>query len=184
MRPTVAETERLRLRGWTTADVDAFDAACNTPAVMRHLGGVQSRADLAAGVARLSAAEAEYGYTFWVVERRADGSFLGFCGLKPMRPDLVPPPLHGEVEIGWRLAEHGWGQGYAREAAEAALRLGFERFELPRIVSMTLPANSPSWGLMRRLGMRARPDLDFDMPGFGRHLIYDLEKSAWTASRS
>jgi RimJ/RimL family protein N-acetyltransferase len=184
MRPPVAETERLRLRGWTAADVDAFEAACNTPAVMRHLGGVQSREDLAAGVTRLSAVEAEFGYTFWVVERRADGSFLGFCGLKPMRPDLVPPPLHGEVEIGWRLAEHGWGQGYAREAAEAALRLGFERFELPRIVSMTLPANCPSWGLMRRLGMRARPDLDFDMPGFGRHLIYDLEKSAWTASRS
>ena len=25
----------------------------------------------------------EHGYCFWAVERRADGAFLGFCGLKP-----------------------------------------------------------------------------------------------------
>lgn len=184
MPPPVAETARLRLRSWGEGDLDAFDRACNTPAVMRHLGGVQRRDDLAAAVARVAAVEAAHGFTFWVVERRADGAFLGFCGLKPVREETTPPALHGEVEIGWRLAEHGWGQGYAREAAGEALRLGFERFALARIIAFTVPANTASWGLMRRLGMRARPDLDFDMPGFGRHVTYDLEKSAWTASRS
>lgn len=184
MRLPVAETPRLRLRGWSDDDLDRLDAACNTPSVTRYLGGVQPRDALAAAIGRLKAAEAAHGFTFWVVERRADDAFLGYCGLKPVRDETTPPSLHGAVEIGWRLREDIWGQGYAREAAEESLRLGFERFGLARIVAFTMPANTSSWGLMQRLGMRPRPDLDFDMTGFGPHLVYELEKSIWTASRS
>jgi RimJ/RimL family protein N-acetyltransferase len=184
MRPPVAETPRLRLRSWSDDDLDRLDAACNTPAVTRYLGGVQPREELAAAIGRLQAAEAAHGFTFWAVERRADHAFLGFCGLKPVRDEATPAALHGEIEIGWRLREDAWGQGYAREAAAESLRLGFERFGLARILAFTMPANTPSWGLMRRLGMRARPDLDFDMAGHGRQVVYDLEKSIWTASRS
>lgn len=180
----VAETPRLWLREWEAADAARLDAACNTPAVTRYLGGVQARADIDAAVIRLQASAAQHGFTFWVVELRRDLAFLGFCGLKMVRDDVTPPALRGEVEIGWRLREEAWGQGYAREAAEESLRLGFDAFGLDRIISFTMPANSPSWGLMRRLGMRARPDLDFDMPGYGRHVVYDLEKSIWTESRS
>ena len=43
MAEIAAETARLRLRDWTDADEAAFYEVMNTPAVMRHLGGVQSR---------------------------------------------------------------------------------------------------------------------------------------------
>lgn len=179
----VAETDRLRLRNWQPADADPFDAHLNTPEVMRHLGGVQPRAEVEAGIARLAACADAHGFTFWAVERREDLAFLGFCGLKPVRPEQTPEAFRGAIEIGWRLRADAWGQGYAREAAGAALDLAFGRFGLPRVIAMTVPPNSASWGLMRRLGMQARPDLDFDMPVHGRHIIYELEEQAWTASR-
>jgi hypothetical protein len=39
----VAQTARLCLREWGEGDGDRFYAIMNTPAVMRHLGGVQDK---------------------------------------------------------------------------------------------------------------------------------------------
>ena len=61
----------------------------------------------------------ERGFTFWAVERKADGELLGFCGLKIA--DTPGSPIEGMHEVGWRLREDAWGQGYAKEAAIASL---------------------------------------------------------------
>ncbi len=82
-----------------------------------------------------------------------------------------------EVEIGWRLRHDAWGQGYAREAAEATLAWG-QAAGRPRIIAMTVAANTRSWGLMERLGMLRRPDLDFAHPALAAddplcaHIVY------------
>ena len=44
MAGSIVETDRLVLREWGEGDGDRFYAIMNTPAVMRHLGGVQDRA--------------------------------------------------------------------------------------------------------------------------------------------
>ena len=174
------ETKRLVLHSWRDGDVEAFEAACNTAAVTRFLGGLQTRDELEAAVARIRSSEVDNGFCFWALERREDGAFLGFCGLKPMHAENSPPQLVGMPEIGWRLRESAWGQGYAREAAEAALALGFGPFGFDQIYAITMEANAASWGLMRRLGMSARPDLDFDMPRYGRHVTYRIGREQWT----
>ena len=174
------QTGRLVLRSWREGDADAFETACNTPAVTRYLGGLQTRAQIEAAVARIQACEADNGFCFWAIERRDDGAFLGFCGLKRMDADGAPAAMLGQPEIGWRLREDAWGQGYAREAAAAALGLAFGRFVLDQVYAITMAENAPSWGLMRRLGMTARPDLDFDMPGYGRHVSYRIGRDEWT----
>jgi RimJ/RimL family protein N-acetyltransferase len=176
----VAETERLRLRSWRTEDIDAFEAACNTPAVTRYLGGLQTRAEIEAAVARIRQCEADNGFCFWAVERLTDGAFLGFCGLKRFNAEGAPEELAGTVEIGWRLREDAWGQGYAKEAARAALELAFGRFGAETVYAITMLPNAPSWGLMRRLGMTAMPHLDFDMPRYGRHVVYAIGRAEWT----
>lgn len=98
------------------------------------------------------------------MERRDDGAFLGFCGLK--RATDAGTPVEGEVEIGWRLREDVWGQGYAFEAASAALRWAWDNLPAQRVVAITVAANRRSLALMERLGMERRPDLDFDHPQF------------------
>lgn len=181
MAETIAETARLRLRTWDEADIAPFMAGLDTPAVLRWLGpggeAVHRRL-----YERSVACQAEHGYCFWIVERLADAAILGFCGLYVTnRPDT---PVHGLTEIGWRLREDAWGQGYAREAAEASLGLAFHRFGLPSVTALTVRGNVASWGLMQRLGMTRAPELDHSLPGIppelSDHIVYHIARGDWT----
>jgi len=181
MAETVQETARLVLRTWQEADVEPFLRQLNTPAVMRWLGGVQEEASFRSMVERIHAAQVANGYCFWIIEGKAEQAILGMCGLhKTERPGT---PVDGLTEIGWRLKEAAWGRGYAREAAEAALTVGFSRFALERIVAFTVPQNAPSWGLMQRLGMIRARALDFiDTrldPDIADHIVYAIDRKDW-----
>ena len=186
MAEIVARTERLILRTWEDHDSDRFYEVMNTPAVMRYLGGVQDRATWEAAKERLDGYQRDFGHTFWIVECIADGELLGFCGLKRVNAENAGP-IAGDVEIGWRLRESAWGQGIAKEAAIASLDLAFGRFAAPHVVALTVAGNEGSWGLMERLGMIRREDLDFDDPRFGPELnptiIYRIEADAWPSAR-
>ena len=178
-----AETPRLVLRAWRDEDRDWAAAQSACPIVMAHLGGPQTRADSDARIDRMIALQATRGHGFWVVERKADAVALGTCGLK--RIDAVGAPMQDELEVGWRLARESWGQGYARESATAALVFAFERLGGARVVALTNARNVASWGLMRRLGMTRRPELDFDDPRFGAEdnptIVHVIEAAAWKA---
>ena len=189
MREVVAETERLRLVGWTEVRKAEFARVTNTPAVMRWLGGVADAARLAAAFDRLDQYQRSYGHTFWAVERKSDDALLGFCGLKRVNSP-GGEALHGNMEVGWRLREDAWGQGYAKEAAIASLDLAFDRFEAPHVVALTIAGNEASQGLMRRLGMVRRSDLDFIghfAPGSGASeltVVYRIDAAEWPALRA
>lgn len=179
MVDAIAETERLILRNWRDGDRADYIATCNSEAVTTHLNGPASLEDIDAALARIAASQSEHGFSFWAVERKVDGAFLGYCGLR-ICDDLKP--FRGDVEIGWRLREDAWGQGYALEAAQAAFNWAWANLAAGRIVSFTIPANEPSWRLMERLGMSRRQDLDFTHPRFpadhplSRHITYVIER--------
>ena len=169
------ETERLILRDWREDDIGPFLRHTNTPAVMRWLGGVRSEADQQEAIARIMRWQTERGFTFWAVQRKADGELLGFCGLKIA--DTAGSPIEGMHEIGWRLREDVWGQGYAKEAAIASLDFAFGTLGADRVVAITFAPNEPSWGLMERLGMTRRPELDYDdvrFPTLNPTIVYDI----------
>lgn len=169
------ETERLILRDWTEADIAPFLTHTNTPAVMRWLGGVRSEADQRESIGRIMRWQEERGFTFWAVERKADGELLGFCGIK--LADTPGSPIEGMYEIGWRLREDVWGQGYAKEAAIASLDFAFDKLGAERVVAITFPPNEASWGLMERLGMTRRSELDYDdarFPTLNPTIVYDI----------
>jgi RimJ/RimL family protein N-acetyltransferase len=187
MAETVTETERLRLRTWDDEDVDEFVRHTNTPAVMRWLGGVWPREQQDAGYERMRGYQRDFGHTFWIVERISDGALLGFCGLK--RVNSVGAPNPGDFEIGWRLREDAWGQGYAKEAATASMDLAFDRYDAPFVVALTVNQNVSSVGLMKRLGMRRRTDLDFETTdGWAAALnpviVYSMDAADWPAARA
>lgn len=177
------ETERLILRNWHEEDIAPFIRHTNTPAVMRWLGGVLPPPQAETIIReRIMRWQAERGFTFWVVERRFDHELLGFCGLKIAdSPGSTVPGLH---EIGWRLREDAWGQGFAKEAATASLDHAFSVLAAPRVVAITVNGNSASRGLMERLGMRRRADLDYDDPRYPElnpAILYVMEADEWQA---
>ena len=189
MAEIIADTERLRLRNWGEKDASRFYEVMNTPAVMRWLGGCQSFDAWNAGYQRLLGYDRDFGFTFWIVERKSDDAILGFCGLKRANAPGADE-IAGEVEIGWRLREDAWGQGYAKEAAVASLDLAFDRFAAPRVVAVTALGNLPSQGLMIRLGMKRRAEWDFVDQRFAPdsdvnpQVVFAIEAADWPAARA
>jgi RimJ/RimL family protein N-acetyltransferase len=97
-------------------------------------------------------------------------------------------PNPGDFEVGWRLREDAWGQGYAKEAAIASLDLAFGKFGAPFVVALTVNQNEASQGLMKRLKMNRREDMDFqstDMPAeINPVIVYRIDAEEWPAARA
>ena len=179
------ETPRLLLRNWREEDFGPFVEASNTPGVMRWLGGVQHAEALRERLStRIMAWQEERGFTFWAVERKEEGDVIGFCGIKIA--DDPGSPVEGEYEVGWRLREDAWGKGYAKEAAIASLGHAFQALGAEQVVALTVIGNEGSWGLMERLGMTRRPDLDYEGPEWADTpvIVYVMKRDEWTARAS
>lgn len=185
----IIETERLVLRPWRDEDLEPFAALCGDPQVMRYFLKPLTLEETAALIARAREKEAADGFCFRPVECKADGALIGMIGLsRPVFPE--PVPFTPCVEIGWRLARHAWGQGYASEAAGGWLRFGFETLQLNEIVAFTTVTNTPSRKVMQRLGMSHDPADDFDHPSVPAdhpllpHVLYRLSRERWGATEA
>jgi RimJ/RimL family protein N-acetyltransferase len=155
---TVLETERLLLRPLERADRAAYAAVRYHPDVARWLlpadGDPLAAAE--ATIARFQAGWRTRGYAPWGVFH--EDRLIGQCGL-----DFVAE--FGETEVLWALHPGAWGNGYATEAARAALAFGFETIGLALIFAVTKPDNLASQAVMKRLGLVYRRDVVYrDIP--------------------
>lgn len=173
------KTDRLILRDWQDGDLAALHALCTCPQVMATIGPLHDEERSRTLLAALRQRRERDGHTFWAMERDSDARVIGFCGVS--RGPV--PPIEGVLEIGWRMAADCWGQSYAREAAEATL--GWIAAHRPGepVCAITAEINARSRGLMERLGMKRRGDMDFAHPGVAdgsplkNHVTYWLEPS-------
>jgi RimJ/RimL family protein N-acetyltransferase len=92
-------------------------------------------------------------------EGESHGTFVGYAGVAAHSEPGHPLGLHDE--IGWRLTRTAWGNGYATEAARAALADVFTRIGLSEVLSYTSPDNVRSQAVMRRLNLRRDRSRDF-----------------------
>ena len=154
------------------------------PRVMEHFPSTMTREESDALIDRVEDAFDRLGYGLWALEVAETGAFIGFTGLIRHTFEAHFTPA---VEVGWRLAVDAWGHGYATEAARASLAYGFDRLGLAEIVSMTIPANTRSQAVMRRIGMTRDPADDFDHPRLKaddrmrRHVLYRIGAARWRA---
>jgi RimJ/RimL family protein N-acetyltransferase len=139
-------TPRLILRGWRPEDVEALAAMTAEPEVMRFVGGVLTPPQSWRAMALSAGHWTLRGYGPWAIERKNDGVLLGRAGL--WNPDGWPG-----LELGWVLARHAWGQGYATEAARAALEWTWASVGTDRIISIIAPDNPASIRVAERLGL-------------------------------
>ena len=154
-------TDRLTLRRWRDTDRAAFHTMNSDPAVMATIGPVMSRAESDAFMNRLEAAFDVQGYGLWCIE--LGGESVGYAG-------FMHPWFRDGVEIGWRIRSEHWGRGYAPEAAQACLDVGFRpRTEhgigFEEVLTFTAATNSKSIRVMEKLGFERDADGDFDHPG-------------------
>lgn len=142
----VLSTDRLILREWSSKDIDPFHAICSDPTVMRYVGDGEpwSRQRTQEWICDAIDMAAKVGYCRWALVLKATATLIGFCG-------YVPTP--DGAEIGWRLGKDGWGQGFATEAAQAALRHGFDVLGLRRLTALVQSPNRASIRVCEKLGM-------------------------------
>ena len=183
-------TERLLLRDWREEDLDPFAELNADPVAMEHFPSALSAAQSAQMVERIRERWFDDGLSWWAVESRDTGEFLGAVGL--MRVDFDAPfndPARPSIEAGWRLRRAAWGHGYAPEAAVAALRWGFDERGADEIVAFTVVTNERSRRVMEKIGMVHDADGDFGHPRVEsgspqrRHVLYRATRSSWSPER-
>lgn len=178
------ETERLRLRQWRDADKTPFAAINADARVMQYFPARLDRAQSDALLGELRHHIDHNGWGIWAVEEKATGTLVGGVGIQIPAPDL---PVFPCVEIAWRLAVGHWGKGFATEAAQGALRVGFDQLGLPEIVAFTPMTNLRSREVMVRLGMRDTGQ-SFEHPNvpegnlLRKHCLYFLSRKQWQAA--
>lgn len=179
-------TPRLVLRDWRDEDVVAFRALNADPLVMRHFPNTLTAAESDASADRLRDSLSRAGFGWWALSLRGEPGFLGMVGLQqvPFTASFTPA-----VEVGWRLTRAAWGQGFATEAARAAIAFGFTSLGLSEIVSFTVPENQPSRRVMERLGFTHDAAFDFEHPRLPEghplrpHVLYRLSHQTWVNAR-
>jgi RimJ/RimL family protein N-acetyltransferase len=186
MQTVVIETPRLILREWREADRKHFARINADPRVMEFFPARLTRAQSDALVAKIQTHFRKHDFGICAAELKAEGTFIGFIGLKipSFRAHFTPC-----VEIGWRLSREVWGQGLATEGAQAVVKFGREALGLKEIVSFTVPPNIRSRRVMEKLGMSYDPADDFDHPQLPpghplrRHVLYRLRLESPKKSR-
>lgn len=179
-----SETARLKLRQWRDNDYTDFSELNADPAVMEHFPSTLSKTKSDEIANKIQSLITRRGWGFWAVEEKKTNSFIGFVGLHQPIKELPFSPC---VEVGWRLAKQFWGKGYATEAAEAALKIAFERLELDKIYSFTSVGNLRSRAVMERLHM-INTNQNFEHPEIPagnplrEHVLYSLTKDQWKQS--
>jgi RimJ/RimL family protein N-acetyltransferase len=146
--PTV-ETERLVLRAFRAADLDAFAAMSADAEVMRYIGtgATVDRNGSFRTMAGFNGQGSLCGVSVWAAERKSDGAFIGRIG-------LYHPPYWPCLEMGWVLARHAWSQGYAREGARACLDYARRVLKPARLASFIAVGNGNSVRVAEALGAR------------------------------
>jgi len=143
------ETDRLILRQWRESDITANTEMLSDPLSGRFITADRKPVTEPMAGWRNSAIMAGHwtlhGFGTFVVEEKASGKFVGRVG--PFYPPVWPG-----FEVGWVIAKEFRGNGYAVEAARAAIDWTFATFELDRIIHCIDRENTASQAVARRLG--------------------------------
>lgn len=143
----IIETDRLILRPPTLADFDAYAAYMADAESAHHLGGVQARSEAWRGFSQLAGAWYLKGFAMFSVITRADNRWIGRVG--PWEPEGWPG-----TEVGWGIVREHCNQGYATEAAIAAIEWAFSRLGWTEVIHLIDPDNDASLAVARKLGSR------------------------------
>lgn len=145
-------TARLILRAPRPEDFDAAFAMWTDPVTVRFIGKrAQTREEVWGRILRYIGHWQTLGYGFWTIAGK-DGAFLGECGFGDFHREIAPPIAL--PEMGWSLASHAHGQGFAAEALAAAVAWGDVHLTAPRTACIIDPGNAPSLRVAARIGFR------------------------------
>lgn len=143
------ETERLLLREYNLNDVPFIFKLMNSEGWLQNIGdrNIKTLEDAEAYMQKnyLSSYE-KHGFGPYLVSLKEDGTPIGSSGLYK-RDNLDFP------DVGFAFLSEFANKGYAYESAKAVMNYAAEKLKLQTIVGITLPENSASIKLLKKLGL-------------------------------
>ena len=144
------ETERLLIRRLDRSDMPAFLPLLNEWDVARTLGRVphpyteEMAQEFFDGLEKRRAAGEDFNFA---ILRKSDREYLGGCGvfLRDDRP----------FELGYWIGKPYWGNGYATEAARAAVQLAMVELKVTKLIAGWFIDNPASGRVLEKLGFVA-----------------------------
>ncbi len=141
----IFQTSRLLVRRLTFQDFEPFHEMQANFKVMQYASGKsntleENRADLKKVIDHYH--EANNGFWVWAIERKSDQEFIGTAAI------IVDK--NNEGEIGYRLLEKHWSNGYATEVLKDLIDFGLEKMKLHAIYAVVDERNIASIKMLEK----------------------------------
>ncbi|WP_081756682.1 GNAT family N-acetyltransferase [Gorillibacterium massiliense] len=141
----IMETERLIVRQFDPSDwIDLYEYLSQENVLKYEPGSVSNEEDC-----KRMATERSQGNHFWAVCLKETNKLIGHVYFEQKEPKEFLT-----WEIGYIFNPAYYGKGYATEACQKLLKIGFEELGAHRVMALCNPENAPSWRLLERLLMR------------------------------
>ncbi|MCL1142648.1 GNAT family N-acetyltransferase [Shewanella gaetbuli] len=163
----ITETDRLILRPFTAADIQALFLMNSIPEMLKYiipstpLTDLSQAADIYHNV--IKADYTKHGFGRWAVHHKADNKVIGFCGPKFL-------PEYNKVELGYRYFPQYWGKGIGYEAAQAAVDT-FDQFNIELFIALIIDGNLGSEKVAKKVGMTL-----FDQDEYQGHKVHVYQR--------
>jgi len=156
----ILNSERLVFRTWKKEDLDIAQTLWGDPNVMTFIGkNALSREQIVAKLETEISCQKEYGVQYWPLFQKADGQFVGCCGLKPwVHSDK------GGFEMGFHLLQSAWGKGFAQEAAQSVIQFAKNK-KISHLMVGHHPENVNSKKVLEKLGFQFVENVYFPPTG-------------------
>jgi ribosomal-protein-alanine N-acetyltransferase len=142
----ICQSERLLLREFIPQDANEMFRLNADPKVIQFTGDSPFKSIEEAKEFIRTYDYSLHGFGRWAVIRKKDKAWIGWCGLKQNE--------EAEIDVGFRFHQKFWNEGFATEAAEAAINHAFNVLELDTIVGRAASENQASIRVLRKIGMR------------------------------
>ena len=172
------ETKHLILRQWKEDDLFFYANLTSNKQVMKFFPKLLNKDESDKAAKKFMGLLSKKAWGFWVVEEKSSGKFLGYAGLHAPQTKFPFSPC---VEIGWRMYDEYWNNGYVEEAGEEILKCAFDFIGLSEIVYFSSVHNLRAQKLVQKLGMQ-KEEATFNHPfvEIGHHLsehyLYKIKK--------
>ncbi len=111
----------------------------------------------------------KYGFGLWATVLKENNRLIGRCGLLYQEVEGVE-----DLEVAYLFDSDYWGNGFAAEAAEMLVKLGFQRFGFNRVVAYIDPQNTASIRVAEKVGLKYEREIA-QFKDFGKVSMYSLE---------
>jgi ribosomal-protein-alanine N-acetyltransferase len=168
----IAETERLILREMTAEDAEDFFRIYNDRKTKKFVVKTFiSLEDVRGQIEKhIENYYKKYDFGLWATVLKENNHLIGRCGLLYQEVEGV-----SDLEIAYLFDSDYWGNGFATEAAEMLVKLGFQRFGFNRVVAYIDPRNTASIRVAEKVGLRYEREIA-QFKDFGKVSMYSLEK--------